>query len=370
MERQKAFTLIELLVVISIISLLMAILLPALGRARETGRRTVCVSNLKQLTLSWTNYASDNDGKLVNGAPMPGSMLSPPASAARTPDAAVYPGCTPDTIAAAGLIPGSINRIATAPLVPADEGPFNWGTPPQPWHLKEKPWIGPAWSNFNSWDNVPPPAPQDCQKCAIETGALWKYVKQDKIYTCPDGRKGEMVTYSIFDGMNGQWMFRYNGQEHADAVRALCHKTLGAIKKPSERGVFIDEGASSCDSYAVSYPVRAADMQWSDFPPVRHGKGTTVSYADGHAEWWQYRGRQTLDYGQKHDADPDPSFGGACRGYNPLTNGLDSCGNSFGVSCDAVNDLYKMQVTCWGVLDPGIITAIQSAMPSCRVDAN
>jgi len=51
MNEQRGFALIELLVVIAIIALLMAILIPALHRAREQGKRVVCLNNLKQLTL-------------------------------------------------------------------------------------------------------------------------------------------------------------------------------------------------------------------------------------------------------------------------------------------------------------------------------
>lgn len=58
---RSAFTLIELLVVISIISLLISIILPAMGRARETGRRAVCGSNLRQIGMSFIQYTQDND---------------------------------------------------------------------------------------------------------------------------------------------------------------------------------------------------------------------------------------------------------------------------------------------------------------------
>ena len=65
--RNRGFTLIELLVVIAIIAILMAILMPALNRAREQGKRAACLSNLKQLQLAWAMYNDENDGKIVNG---------------------------------------------------------------------------------------------------------------------------------------------------------------------------------------------------------------------------------------------------------------------------------------------------------------
>ena len=58
----KAFTLVELLVVVGIIALLVSILLPALNKARAAAQAVQCSSNMKQLALAVTMYATDNNG--------------------------------------------------------------------------------------------------------------------------------------------------------------------------------------------------------------------------------------------------------------------------------------------------------------------
>src|SRR5687768_9740204 len=62
MKGRRGFTLIELMVVIAIIAILASILFPAFAQAREAARRTMCLSNVKQLGLGLGMYASDHDG--------------------------------------------------------------------------------------------------------------------------------------------------------------------------------------------------------------------------------------------------------------------------------------------------------------------
>src|SRR5882762_7260249 len=64
----RAFTLIELLVVIAIISILAALLLPALVGAKERARRVGCKSSLRQFSLAVHMYGDDNEQKVPTGA--------------------------------------------------------------------------------------------------------------------------------------------------------------------------------------------------------------------------------------------------------------------------------------------------------------
>ena len=246
---QRAFTLIELLVVIAIIAILMAILFPALNRAKEQGKRAVCLNHIKTLAFCWIMYADDNDDKIVNGE-------------------------------------AYNNGDGTAPV------------PTSGSHLGERYWTGDDCApNYQQGEQLPEPI----QIQAIRAGALFNYCKTEKIYRCPTGIRGEMRTYSIVDSMNG---LARSGTINADGTGVRVGKTVLWVKRrgqitipgPAYRLVFLDEGRVTPDSYAVHYN---SDVWW-DPPAIRHGDGTDVSFADGHSDYWKWKGRETVDVGKNH----------------------------------------------------------------------
>jgi len=273
---RRAFTLIELLVVIAIIAILLAILMPALSRVKEQGKRAACLANLKQLTLTWIMYADENDDRLVNGeAYASGDGLAP------TPTSGIHAG--------------------------------------------EQFWAGDDCApGYQSGEQLP----EQVQLRAIRAGALYPYCKNVKLYRCPTGIRGEMRTYTITDAMNG---LRRDGT-YSGNVGARVGRTVLWVKKraeiaspgPAFRLVFLDEGRVTPDSYACHY----LNPRWWDPPFVRHGDGSNVSFADGHADYWKYRGKKTLETGKM---------------VNPLHQMQP-------VTPEEKDDLEKMQIGVWGRL--------------------
>jgi prepilin-type processing-associated H-X9-DG protein len=101
-------------------------------------------------------------------------------------------------------------------------------------------------------------------------------------------------------------------------------RTEITVPGPAYRLVFVDEGRVTPDSYAVHY----VNSRWWDPPHVRHGDGTNVAYADGHSDYWKYRGKKTLETGKM---------------VNPLHQMQPT-------TAEEVDDLQKMQKAVWGRL--------------------
>jgi len=261
MDKRRGFTLVELLVVIAVIAILMAILMPALRLAREQGKRAVCLNNLKQLTLAWLVYTHENEDCMVNGE----------AGGDRT---------------SGGVI-------------------------------TEKAWIGKCWHDDYRNGTLLPKA---VQITAIMEGALWPYCSNIKLYRCPTGYRGEMVTYAAMDSVNG----RARANTKNDGV--WVNNTM-QLDQPQQRAVFIDEGWVSPDSFAVHY----VEEKWFDDPMVRHGNGTSLSFADGHSEYWKWKGADTIEFGKERDRD--------WKGGNPTPS-----------TDEGFQDLYRIQRACWGKL--------------------
>lgn len=88
--RKRAFTLVELLVVVAIIALLISILVPALGEARNRAKRVVCSSNLRQIGVGIYHYWTEWNGRVPYvWSPMTNNFFGQPA--ARIPDAQIDP---------------------------------------------------------------------------------------------------------------------------------------------------------------------------------------------------------------------------------------------------------------------------------------
>lgn len=262
---EAGFTLIELLVVIAIIALLMAILLPALSRAREAGKRAVCLTQIKQLQISWILYADENDDKVPPGDVWYSWEFNSTGFQPDQPAWHEWPHPFPHSMP----MTKATNHDAAYPTDCVDTG-----------RCKEKEWYH-----------------------AIDEGLLWKYVKDYRIYQCPVGDKGHYVTYSNVHSIHTWRDARRNiGSAGPGSIsRTITRKSQ--IKRTAERAVFIDAGQAQRAACFLPYD-RFGGLTFVYPPPTRHGIGTTFSFADGHAEYKKWKDPHALKVIKEQKWDP------------------------------------------------------------------
>lgn len=250
MNRKKGFTLVELLVVIAIIALLMAILLPAMAKAREQAKRAVCMNQLKQMGGGWYMYCDDNNERVPIG----------------------------DVWFCWGF--GGTDWVTKSQLA--------WCEWPHPF-----PHTMPPTAGTNARPRNDPVYGYDCKATkaewqhAIAEGTLWKYLKDYKVYRCPVGDKGQEITYAMSHSMH---TFPNSG----GTTLAPCPTILlrNTIRRTAERFIFIDNGGIKQGAFYISYSDATGGApagSFGDHRPKRHGEGTTLVFADQHVEYRKWR---------------------------------------------------------------------------------
>ncbi|HBG25635.1 MAG: hypothetical protein A2Y10_15975 [Planctomycetes bacterium GWF2_41_51] len=267
--KKSGFTLVELLVVISIIAILLAVLMPALSKAKLQASAIICLTDVKTLSTAWFMYVGDNNGKIVGAH----TWLSGPDSKAKKKN--------------------NFNVDATAVYSDSKQNLLtNWVELPQAEDGTRK-------------DNRPH---KDHEILGIQRGLLFPYVgKKIDVFHCPMDKRllqdkkrdyGGYRSYSIAGCMDGYYFA---------GLRVV--KKHSQIPQPSYKYVFVEEyWKSDTDGFgwnSQAWQLNPTGDSWTDPLSVAHGNKSILGFADAHGEAIRWKDKRTIAYSKDKGANSE-----------------------------------------------------------------
>jgi hypothetical protein len=159
-------------------------------------------------------------------------------------------------------------------------------------------------STTNSW--VTGNCVVDADPATITGGTLYPFVKNPQVYRCPMDRS--MITGTNTPTMRSYSLSGYmNGPAASDAQWEVVPLSQARqIRNASATLTFLDEDISTIDDGHFLYST--AINNWLNLPSWRHNHGDTLAFADGHVEYWKWRGAlPTETYFMSGGAATDPA---------------------------------------------------------------
>jgi prepilin-type N-terminal cleavage/methylation domain-containing protein/prepilin-type processing-associated H-X9-DG protein len=260
-QTRAAFTLIELLVVIAIIAILAAMLLPALAKAKNKAQAATCLSDQKQLGLSWIMYADDNHDSIVNFDTAVNSYGEIPWRYDSAPKAATIP-------------PGASAQDKAILIMQA----------------------------------------------GFVQGAIYQYIPNVNVLHCPaDARFNNPV---VLNPTAAPGNFAYGSYSPPGGLNGVVYSPSTIIRKqsgvlhPTERYLWIEENdprGENKSSWVMNAGTAPSftDATFVDSVASWHGNTSTFSWADGHAESHKWQDSATVSYAKNMDPNKyssAPSF--------------------------------------------------------------